>query len=121
MPSSQNFFGNAAMHNSVGALGWVIHKFGIPPGWNLTTIGDLARVVGGATPSKSEYGYWAGGSIPWFTPSDITGQAQKWVEGSEARITDRALQECSCTLLPAGTVLYTSRATIGAKAIAKVA
>src|SRR5690606_19278413 len=36
------------------------------------------------------------------------------------RITERALDECACTLLPAGAILYTSRATIGAKAIAAV-
>jgi type I restriction enzyme S subunit len=108
------------MCNSVGALGWLLHRFGVPDGWNSVVVDDLAHVVGGATPSRSDFGYWVGGTIPWLTPSDITGQAQKWIEESAERITQRALDECSCTLLPAGTVLYTSRATIGAKAIAKV-
>lgn len=109
------------MPNSVGALGWLLHRFGVPEGWSTTVVDDLAHVIGGATPSRTEYGYWAGGTIPWFTPSDITGQAQKWVQDSEERITKRALEECACSLLPAGTILYTSRATIGAKAIAKTA
>jgi len=108
------------MSNSVGALGWLIYKFGVPEGWSEQTVDDLAVVVGGATPSRTDYGYWVGGTIPWFTPTDITGQAQKWVEASAERITVRALKECACTQLPPGTILYTSRATIGAKAIAKM-
>ena len=108
------------MPNSVGALGWLLHKCGVPEGWSSVVVDDLAHVVGGATPSRTDLGYWAGGTIPWFTPSDITSQSQKWVEDGAERITPRALNECACTLLPAGTVLYTSRATIGAKAIAKV-
>jgi type I restriction enzyme S subunit len=108
------------MRNSVGALGWLLHKFGVPNGWNEVVVEDLAHVVGGATPSRTEFGYWTGGTVPWATPTDITTQGQKWIADSPEHITKRALDDCSCNLLPAGTVLYTSRATIGAKAIAKV-
>lgn len=108
------------MSNSVGALGWLIHKFGVPNGWSVAVVDDLAHVVGGATPSRTDLAYWFGGTVPWFTPTDITGQSQKWIVDSAERITERALDECACALLPAGTILYTSRATIGAKAIATV-
>jgi type I restriction enzyme S subunit len=108
------------MQNSVGALGWLLYKFGVPTGWDEVVVGDLARIIGGTTPSRKEYGYWVAGTIPWATPTDITSQAQKWIETTAERITKRALEECSCILLPVGTILYTSRATIGAKSIAKV-
>lgn len=108
------------MRNNVGALGWLLHKFGVPNGWTEVVVDELAHVVGGTTPSRNEFGYWTGGTVPWATPTDITNQGQKWIAHTAERITKRALDDCSCSLLPAGTVLYTSRATIGAKAIAKV-
>lgn len=90
-----------------------------PDGWEQTTLGAIATLGGGTTPSKSEEGYWSDGSTPWATPSDITslpsGTAR--ISATEVAVTDRALKECSLPLNPPGTVLMTSRATIGYAAL----
>ena len=37
---------------------------------HMKRIGDLARIVGGGTPSKKNPSYWRG-SIPWVSPKDM--------------------------------------------------
>ena len=88
-------------------------------GWMHTTLGAIASVGGGTTPSKAEPGYWDNGSVPWATPSDITSLPNgiRRISETAAMVSDRALSECSLPLNPAGTVLMTSRATIGYVAI----
>lgn len=86
-----------------------------PDGWEQTTLGAVATLGGGTTPSKSEESYWSDGTIPWATPSDITSlpNGTTRIGATEAWVTDRALKECSLPLNPPGTILMTSRATIG--------
>ncbi len=90
-----------------------------PDGWEPTTLGAVAILGGGTTPAKSEDGYWSDGSIPWATPSDITSlpNGKVRISATEFAVTDRALKECSLTLNKPGTVLMTSRATIGYAAL----
>jgi type I restriction enzyme S subunit len=108
------------MPNNYGALTYLVAKYGIPDGWEELQVGELAEIVGGSTPDREDLGFWSGGTIPWVTPTDLTEQGCKWIYETKDKITDRALNSCSTTLLPPGSVLYTSRATIGAKAIASV-
>ena len=91
----------------------------LPDGWRSLRLGDVARLSGGTTPSRSEAGYWEGATIPWATPSDITSlpAGVSTIGGTERMVTERALVECSLPLNPPGTVLMTSRATIGFAAI----
>lgn len=90
-----------------------------PAGWEQTMLGAIATLGGGTTPSKSEQGYWGDGAIPWATPSDITSlpRGTARISATEVAVTDRALKECSLPLNPPGTVLMTSRATIGYAAL----
>src|SRR5881628_3540334 len=44
----------------------------IPEGWEVKSIGDLADVVGGTTPSTKEQSYWEGGVHAWATPKDLS-------------------------------------------------
>jgi type I restriction enzyme S subunit len=87
--------------------------------WEQTTLGSIATLGGGTTPSKAEPCYWEGGAAPWATPSDITSlsDGQNRISQTEGSVTERALRECSLPLNPPGTVLMTSRATIGYVAI----
>lgn len=91
----------------------------MPSDWEQTNLGSIATLGGGTTPSKSEPGYWEGGSVPWATPSDITSlpSGEGRIRETEIAVTTRALRECSLPLNPPGTVLMTSRATIGYAAI----
>ena len=90
-----------------------------PEGWVQTTLGAIAALGGGTTPSKSEEGYWVDGSVPWATPSDVTSlpNGESRISATEVTVAERALRECSLTLNPPGTVLMTSRATIGYAAL----
>lgn len=94
----------------------------VPEGWADTTLGEIAEIVGGSTPSKADAAYWENGSIPWATPSDITRlpSGEFGIEATSSMVSERGLKETSLRLLPPGTVLMTSRATIGYPAINKI-
>jgi type I restriction enzyme S subunit len=94
-----------------------LRKHGIPDNWKPVKLGDLADVVGGGTPSRDEGRFWQGGTIPWATPTDLTANESKHIGNTAESITDAGLTSSAATLLPKGAVLYTSRATIGAKTI----
>jgi type I restriction enzyme S subunit len=92
----------------------------IPEGWRVGAIGDLAEVVGGSTPSTSNPGYWHGGGHHWATPKDLSRLSVPVLLATERKITDAGLAQIGSGLLPAGTVLLSSRAPIGYLAIAEV-
>src|SRR5690625_1495604 len=81
----------------------------IPEDWEVKRIKSVADVIGGGTPSTTEVKYW-NGNINWFTPSEIKG---KFVSKSERKITKAGLKNSSAKELPIGTILLTTRATIG--------
>ena len=82
--------------------------------WKRIKLGDIADIIGGGTPSTNNSDYWDGG-ISWFTPTEI-GKT-KYVSKSERTISIDGLHNSPAKKLPKGTILFTSRATIGAKAI----
>jgi type I restriction enzyme S subunit len=108
------------MHISPGARHDFLRRYGIAKDWEPRTLGQLARVVGGGTPSRDEHRFWSGGTIPWATPTDLTANQSKHISKTAECITQAGLASSAAELLPAGSILYTSRATIGAKAIAAV-
>lgn len=89
------------------------------PGWQTRVLGEIAEVVGGGTPARNAPAYW-GGSIPWVTPTEVTQCTAKYLSASPHSITESGLRNSSARLLPAGTVLMTSRASIGYAVIAAV-
>ena len=84
-----------------------------------TTMGEIADVIGGGTPRTSDPQNFEGGDIPWITPADLSGYAEKFIAGGNRHITRQGLASSSARMLPAGAVLFTSRAPIGYVAIAK--
>jgi hypothetical protein len=88
-------------------------------GWMEATIGDIADVIAGGTPSTREPSYWGGG-IPWIVPSEITRQEGKRITSTDRTITEAGLRAIRGPLLPVDTVLLTSRATVGAVALAGI-
>lgn len=91
----------------------------LPDGWRSLRVGDVAQLGGGTTPSRNDRRYWDGATIPWATPSDITSLSPgvTSIASTESMVSERALVECSLSLNPPGTVLMTSRATIGFAAL----
>lgn len=94
----------------------------VPNGWRSLRLADVAILSGGTTPSRAKPEYWENATIPWATPSDITSLAtgENRITNTETKVSEKALDECSLTLNPSGTVLMTSRATIGFAAINQV-
>ena len=92
----------------------------LPETWMAMTIADAATVVGGGTPSRNQPTYW-NGDVPWATPTDITGLSGRIIAETAASITEAGLASSSATLLPPNSLLMTTRATIGACAINRVA
>lgn len=90
----------------------------IPVHWTWTTIGDVAQVVGGGTPSTSDPANFVDGTIAWITPADLSGYRDKYISHGKRNLTQRGLDNSGARLLPKGAVLYSSRAPIGYVAIA---
>ncbi|MCC7360559.1 MAG: restriction endonuclease subunit S [Anaerolineales bacterium] len=92
----------------------------VPQGWRVSEIGAEVEVVGGSTPSTAEAAYWEGGTIDWATPKDLSGLDAPVLLNTARRITDAGLQQIGSGLLPAGTVLLSSRAPVGYLALADI-
>ena len=88
------------------------------PEWAIGTISDLGTVVGGSTPSKAKTEYYTESGIAWITPKDLSINKSKFVSHGENDITELGLRNSSASLMPEGTVLFSSRAPIGYIAIA---
>jgi type I restriction enzyme S subunit len=86
-------------------------------GWTETTLGDIAEVVGGGTPSTSKDEFWDGDVI-WLTPTEVTAIDGKVISDSKRKITHAGLRSSGARILPRGTVVLTSRASVGFVAIA---
>ena len=85
-----------------------------------TTIGEVVTIVGGSTPSTTNSAFWEGGDIHWATPKDLAPLQSPVLLETNSRITELGLQQISSGLLPAGTVLLSSRAPIGYLAITQI-
>lgn len=88
------------------------------PEWTKGTISDLGAVVGGSTPSKSKPEYYTSDGIAWITPKDLSINKAKFISHGENDITELGLKNSSASVMPEGTVLFSSRAPIGYIAIA---
>ncbi len=81
-------------------------------GWVETTLGEIAEVVGGGTPSTAIGEYWDG-DIVWLTPTEITSQDGTVVSDSIRKITDLGFRNSGAQMLPRDSVILTSRASVG--------
>jgi type I restriction enzyme S subunit len=92
----------------------------VPAGWLARPIGELADCIGGATPDTKEERYWAPAEHPWTTPKDLSGLASPVLLQTERLISPQGLAKIGSGLLPAGTLLMSSRAPIGYLALAQM-
>lgn len=83
------------------------------PDWEEKRLGGVAEIIGGGTPETGNSDYW-GGNIQWFTPTEIK---QKYLSTSKRTITEDGLKKSSAKKLPIGTLLLSTRATVGDVAI----
>ena len=91
----------------------------IPVEWEVKKLKDISTIVSGGTPKTNVNEYWENGDILWATPTDITKNG-KYIDKTERLISKIGLENSSASLLPIGTVLMSSRATIGERCINRV-
>jgi type I restriction enzyme S subunit len=89
----------------------------IPQGWEVKKVGETFEILGGGTPSKQREEYWAGGTIMWYVPSDLTAAGTMFMDRSSTQITELGLRKSSARIFPPFCVMMTSRATLGVIAI----
>ncbi len=86
--------------------------------WPMVELGDVSEVVSGATPKREVPAYW-NGDVDWVTPKDLTDLEGRYIDEAPEKITEAGYKSCSTHLVPAGSVLLSSRAPIGHLAITK--
>ncbi len=89
--------------------------------WPTAALAEVAEIVSGGTPPKSDVReYWDGG-VPWVTPpKDLSALTGSYIEETPRTISKLGLEKSSASLLPANSVLFSSRAPIGHVAINSV-
>ena len=92
----------------------------IPEHWEAKRLGHVSTIFKGGTPKRNVDRYFQG-NLPWARPVDITVlKGALYIDDAEVHISEEALGNSGARRLPPGTVLLTSRATIGETAIATV-
>ena len=86
--------------------------------WIRRSLGSMGNCVSGGTPDTRRAEYW-GGEHVWCTPSDIPNSSPV-IRSTERTITDEGLKASSATLVPSGTLIVCTRASVGECAIARV-
>jgi type I restriction enzyme S subunit len=106
---------------NIAALGGLAHERfrQVRPSGEQRIFADVVDVFGGGTPSTAVQTFW-NGDVPWATPTDLTALTSPYLFGTAKQITKEGLSACSSRLNPVGSILMTSRATIGRIAVAEV-
>jgi len=84
--------------------------------WKSVTLKQLGKIVSGGTPDTTVKDFW-NGDMPWATPTDITGLNSRVIQDSGRHITLKGVNNSAATILPAGSIIICTRATIGQLAI----
>jgi type I restriction enzyme S subunit len=98
----------------------ILQHTGIPDGWKEYSLGEVVRVVGGGTPDRNQGAYWRDGGIPWITPTDLTANSSKYISEGAEHISELGLRDSNATLVPKGSIIFSTRGTVGNMAIAAV-
>ncbi|MGI8991170.1 MAG: restriction endonuclease subunit S [Bryobacteraceae bacterium] len=80
--------------------------------WLRKQMGEVCEIVNGGTPKTGVPEYW-GGSYLWITPAEMGKRLSPYVDDTERKITDLGLRDSSARMLPANSVILSSRAPIG--------
>ena len=87
--------------------------------WPTKPLEEIADLFGGSTPSRHNPAFW-NGDIPWVTPTDLPmpDEGISIVSDTKDRISQAGFENSGTVVVPKGTVLFSSRATIGKVGVA---
>ncbi|GAB2023322.1 hypothetical protein RyT2_23980 [Pseudolactococcus yaeyamensis] len=86
----------------------MLDLFLIPYPWEQRKLGEVGKIVTGSTPPTSNADNYSSDGSPWVTPTDINSQT---IFDSSKRLS--AQGESISRMVPVGTILVTSIASIG--------
>lgn len=98
----------------------ILRRTGVPEGWKEYNLGEVVKIVGGGTPDRNQGAYWRGGGIPWITPTDLTANSSRYISEGAEHISELGLRDSNATLVPKGSIIFSTRGTVGNIAIAAV-
>lgn len=88
--------------------------------WREVAIRSMGKIVSGGTPDTGNASYWDG-DVLWATPTDITSLESLYIGDTKRKITEEGVRGSSVNVLPVGSILFCTRATIGELAVASKA
>ena len=88
----------------------------VPTRWEVLPLKFGYQILGGSTPSAAEENW--GGDIVWVTPADLSRLSGFEICDSKRRITQTGLDSCGASLVPAGSIILSTRAPIGSLGVA---
>lgn len=77
--------------------------------WQVKKLGDVCRIIGGGTPSKSNESFYEG-DIPWATVRDMRDSL---LSNTQFKITNEAVEKSSTNIIPSGTIIIATRVGLG--------
>ncbi|MGW4805042.1 restriction endonuclease subunit S [Kitasatospora sp. NPDC004272] len=89
----------------------------LPAGWVRAPLRDLCEIASGATPKTGVDRYWSE-DVVWITPDDMAKDRSQVIRRGRRGLSHEGYDSCSARLIPAGSVIFSSRAPIGYVAIA---
>jgi type I restriction enzyme S subunit len=94
--------------------------FPLPARWTWCRLSEIGAIIGGGTPPSGDLDNFTdgGAGVAWLTPADLGKRTELYVSHGARDLTPQGLRSSSATLMPKGSVLFTSRAPIGYTAIA---
>lgn len=85
---------------------------GLPKGWKIGSILEIAKLLSGGTPKTDIQDYW-NGNIGWISAKDITANNRRFILETEKKITKLGVEKSAAKLLPAFTTIVSARGTVG--------
>jgi type I restriction enzyme S subunit len=95
-----------------------VSRWPLPESWCWVQVQEIADVIGGGTPNASDPANFSEVGSPWLTPADLSGYEGAYISRGARSLSEQGLATSSARLLPAGSVLFSSRAPIGYTVIA---
>ena len=86
--------------------------------WESVTLGEIAEMQSGGTPSSHNSEYY-NGNIPFLSITDMTN-AGKYINSTIKSITEYGLANSSARIYPAGTLMYAMYASLGKCSITNI-